>query len=63
MAIPRVFISSTYYDLKYIRNDIESFIKNLGYEPVLHEKNKIIERLEQSRFGFLVKRYIAHLRK
>ena len=41
MAIPRVFISSTYYDLKYIRNDIESFIKNLGYEPVLHEKNKI----------------------
>lgn len=29
----------------------------------LYEKNKIIERLEQSRFGFLVKRYIAHLRK
>lgn len=41
MTAPRIFVSSTYYDLKYIRTDIESFIKNLGYEPVLHEKNKV----------------------
>jgi hypothetical protein len=52
MAIPRVFVSSTYYDLKYVRNEIETFIQNLGYDPVLHEKNKVTykqtETLEDS---------------
>lgn len=38
MAVPRVFISSTYYDLKQVRSNIWDFIKNLGYEPVMHEK-------------------------
>ena len=38
MAAPRVFISSTYYDLKHVRNDIGDFIKTLGYTPVMHDK-------------------------
>lgn len=41
MAVPRVFISSTFYDLKHVRNDLESFIESLGYEPVLHDKGKV----------------------
>ncbi|MDN3697785.1 DUF4062 domain-containing protein [Vibrio cortegadensis] len=41
MAKPRVFVSSTYYDLKYIRNDLERFIKEQGYDPVLNEKGNI----------------------
>ena len=31
MAVPSVFISSTYYDLKEVRNNIGNFIMNLGY--------------------------------
>ena len=38
MAAPRVFISSTIYDLKQVRNNIGDFIKSLGYEPVMHER-------------------------
>ncbi len=41
MAVPRVFISSTYYDLKQVRNDVDTFIQSLGYEPVRHEKSSI----------------------
>ncbi len=41
MASPRVFISSTCYDLKYIRENLKFFIKNLGYEPVLSEEGAI----------------------
>lgn len=41
MAAPRVFISSTYYDLKQVRNNIGDFIKSLGYEPVMHERSKV----------------------
>lgn len=41
MAKPKIFISSTFYDLKYIRNDLERFIKDLGYEPILNEKGNI----------------------
>lgn len=41
MAAPRVFISSTYYDLKHVRNDIEDFIRGLGYMPVLHDKGGV----------------------
>lgn len=52
MAIPKIFVSSTYYDLMHVRTDIETFIKNLGYEPVLHERNSVaynqIDTLEDS---------------
>lgn len=41
MATPRVFISSTYYDLQHIRNDIRIFIQSLGYDPVMHDKGNI----------------------
>lgn len=41
MATPRVFVSSTYYDLKYIRENLKYFIKTLGYEPTLSEEGDI----------------------
>jgi hypothetical protein len=41
MAKPRVFVSSTYYDLKYIRRNLELFIEQMGYEPVLFESGDI----------------------
>lgn len=41
MAKPRVFVSSTYYDLKHIRADIERFISDFGYDAVLNEKGHI----------------------
>lgn len=37
MAKPRVFISSTYYDLRYIREDLERFVQTLGYEAIRFE--------------------------
>lgn len=41
MAKPRVFISSTYFDLKYIRASLDIFVDSLGFEPVLSEKGDI----------------------
>lgn len=41
MAKPRIFISSTYYDLKHIRNNIERFIEEMGYESILFESGDI----------------------
>lgn len=41
MAVPRVFVSSTYYDLKPVRDNIRSFINGLGYEPIMHEKSEV----------------------
>lgn len=41
MARPRVFVSSTYYDLKHIRSSLEIFIESLGYDAVLSEKGDI----------------------
>jgi hypothetical protein len=41
MAVPRIFVSSTYYDLKTVRSDLERFIESMGYEPVLNEKGHI----------------------
>lgn len=41
MAIPRVFMSSTCYDLRYIRENLKYFIKTLGYEPVLSEEGSV----------------------
>src|SRR5438270_9251216 len=32
MARPRVFVSSTYYDLRHIRGSLEVFIGSLGYD-------------------------------
>ncbi|MDP3555673.1 DUF4062 domain-containing protein [Methylocystis sp.] len=41
MARPRIFISSTYYDLKYIRDGIQAFVTSLGYEAILFEKGDV----------------------
>lgn len=41
MARPRIFVSSTYYDLKHIRNNLELFIDGFGYESVLYEQGDI----------------------
>lgn len=41
MASPRVFISSTCYDLKYIRENLRFFIRTIGYEPILSEDGDV----------------------
>ena len=41
MAKPRIFISSTFYDLKHIRSSMENFIDSLGFESILSEKGSI----------------------
>lgn len=41
MAIPRVFVSSTYYDLKHMRLSLEKFIESLGFAAILSEKGNI----------------------
>ena len=38
---PRVFVSSTYYDLKYLRERIELFLSNYGFDTVLFESNNV----------------------
>ena len=57
MSMPRVFISSTYYDLKHVRNDVCNFITSLGYTPVMHDKGGVaytqIETLENSCYSEL----------
>lgn len=41
MPIPRVFVSSTCYDLRYIRENLKFFIRNVGFEPVLSEEGNV----------------------
>jgi len=41
MAFPRVFVSSTCYDLGEIRDVLVSFISSYSYEPVLSERGDI----------------------
>lgn len=41
MAKPRIFVSSTFYDLQHIRENLENFITGYGYEPVLFESGDI----------------------
>lgn len=41
MAFPRVFISSTCYDLGEVRDTLYSFIRTLYYEPIVSEKGDI----------------------
>lgn len=39
--IPRFFVSSTYYDLKHVRERLEKFIENYGFQPILFESDKV----------------------
>lgn len=41
MAVPKVFISSTCYDLAQIRDSLFEFIQSYHYEPVLSEKGDV----------------------
>jgi len=41
MAKPRVFVSSTYYDLKHIRRSVEQFIESIGYEATVYESGDV----------------------
>lgn len=41
MAKPRIFISSTFYDLKQVRIELDKFIESLGYEPIRNEEGDI----------------------
>jgi len=41
MAKPRIFVSSTYYDLKHVRSSLDIFIESLGYDSILSEKGDI----------------------
>lgn len=38
---PSVFVSSTYIDLKYVREKVAQFIEEIGYEPRLFEKGGV----------------------
>lgn len=42
MARPRIFVSSTCYDLNVIRSELRPFIISLGYEPVMSEYSDIL---------------------
>lgn len=52
MARPQVFISSTYYDLKSVRDDIARFLREIGYDSIRHEVGGVpyarSEKLESS---------------
>lgn len=41
MAVPRVFVSSTYYDLKHMRASLQKFIESVGFEAILFERGDI----------------------
>ena len=41
MAIPRVFLSSTCYDLSEVRDSIGSFIEGMGLEPCLSDRGDV----------------------
>lgn len=52
MAAPRIFVSSTYYDLKYVRERLERFIKSYCFDPILFESDDVFfdpsNRLDES---------------
>lgn len=35
---PRIFVSSTFYDLKYMRDDLANFIRAHDFEPIMFEE-------------------------
>lgn len=41
MATPQIFVSSTYVDLKDIREGLAQFIRDYGFEPILFERGGI----------------------
>lgn len=54
VARPRIFVSSTFYDLRQVRADLAHFITELGYDPVLNEHGTIpysgTQKLEEAAY-------------
>lgn len=48
MAKPRIFVSSTFYDLRHVRNDLENFITAIGYDTIMNDKGHIPYSANQS---------------
>jgi Domain of unknown function (DUF4062) len=48
MARPRIFISSTFYDLRHVRADLDRFITEFGYDAVSNERGDIPYGSDQS---------------
>lgn len=48
MAKPRIFVSSTFYDLRQVREDLERFILEMGYESIRNETGAIAYSREQA---------------
>ncbi|QES88079.1 DUF4062 domain-containing protein [Rhizosphaericola mali] len=46
MAIPRLFVSSTCYDLQEIRFQLRNFIRDFGYDAVMSEFDDIFYSYE-----------------
>lgn len=44
---PRIFVSSTFYDLKYVREQLGQFIEGYGFKPVLFENGDVGYRLHE----------------
>ena len=42
MAELRVFVSSTCYDLSLLRSQLRTFIKNMGYEPIMSDYEDVL---------------------
>jgi hypothetical protein len=42
MAGPKIFVSSTCYDLSMARDQLRNFLIGLGYEPVLSEYSDVL---------------------
>lgn len=42
MASPKVFVSSTCYDLGMVREQIRSFLISLGYDPIMSEYSDVL---------------------
>jgi len=42
MAKPRIFVSSTCYDLGLLRSELRPFITNMGYEPIMSDYSDIL---------------------
>lgn len=42
MAELRVFVSSTCYDLSLLRSQLRTFIKSMGYEPIMSDYEDIL---------------------
>jgi len=42
MATPKIFVSSTCYDLNIVRSQLRGFINSLGYDPIMSEYADIL---------------------